>query len=89
MKRCIHQVHSSRPSSPDFGAIIFLIFLCVAGVIVAIVLYKNKRNREQPVFVQTTQPQVIQMMAQPVSININNNVPVSQQPQTMQTNSNS
>lgn len=57
--------------------IIWLIILVVTGVIVAIIFYRNKKNRERPILVQAAQPQIIQMVATPVSININNNVAAS------------
>ena len=63
-----------RSDSPDVGMIIWLTIMVVTGVIVTIIFYRNKKNRERPILVQAAQPQIIQMVAPPVSININNNV---------------
>ena len=65
----------SRTSSSDDGLIIWLILVSISGVIIAIICYRRKKSREQPVFVQAVQPQqILQIMPQPVEININNSV---------------
>ena len=78
-----------RTSSPDAGLIIWLILVSIPGVIIAIVCYRRKTNREQPVFVQAVQPQqIVQIMPQPVAININNSVSAAQPPSANQSNAN-
>ena len=88
-KRSRFSIPIERTSSPDAGLIIWLILVSIPGVIIAIVCYRRKKNREQPVFVQAVQPQqIVQIMPQPVAININNSVSAAQEPLAKQSNEN-
>ena len=63
--------------------------MSIFGVIIAVICYRRKKNREQPVFVQAVQPQqILQIVQQPVAININNSVPAAQPSPANQSNEN-
>jgi len=79
----------SSSSSPDAGMIIWLILVSIFGVVIAVICYRRKKNREQPVFVQAVQPQqILQIVQQPVAININNSVSAAQPSPAIQSNEN-